>query len=282
MNDTHFSIISPSFNMLGYLKRCSSSVLDQEGVIVEHIVIDGKSTDGTANWLKNNNRIISVSEKDNGMYEAINKGLRMAKGEIIAYLNCDEQYLQGTLSYVQKYFNENPNIDIIFGGVLLIKPNGELIAYRKAYHPRWLYIDSSHLYVLSCGMFLKKKIINSGFYFDEKIKVIADKEFVVRLLKHKFKAAYVKRYLSAFTITGNNLSNGQKARLEIIEESKKNAKIIKYLRYPINAARLTEKLLSGAYCEIMPLVYSVYASDEDCARTMFTVWKSSFRWPKVL
>ena len=70
-----FSIITPSFNMLDYLKLCCASVADQDGASFEHIVVDGASTDGTAEWLRQARNITSISEKDDGMYDAINKGL---------------------------------------------------------------------------------------------------------------------------------------------------------------------------------------------------------------
>ena len=75
-----FSIITPSYNMLSYLRRCCASVADQEGVAFEHIVVDGGSIDGTGDWLKENQHLRSVSEKDDGMYDAINKGLLMSQG----------------------------------------------------------------------------------------------------------------------------------------------------------------------------------------------------------
>jgi glycosyltransferase involved in cell wall biosynthesis len=97
------SIVTPSYNMLDYLKRCHASIADQEKVSFEHLVIDGASKDGTPEWLRENPDIVSLSEPDNGMYDAINKGFRLAKGRILAYLNCDEQYLPGTLKYVNAW-----------------------------------------------------------------------------------------------------------------------------------------------------------------------------------
>ena len=78
------SIITPSFNMLPYLERCAASVNDQEMVETEHIVVDGASTDGTKQWLAQQPHVKHISEKDKGMYDAINKGLRMANGNMLA------------------------------------------------------------------------------------------------------------------------------------------------------------------------------------------------------
>src|SRR5271170_6218687 len=92
------SIVTPSYNMLEFLKLCSASVKDQD-IPVEHIVMDGGSSDGTKEWLKNNPSIIGVSKKDSGMYNALNKAIDMAEASIIGHLNCDEQYLPGTLKF---------------------------------------------------------------------------------------------------------------------------------------------------------------------------------------
>ena len=118
-----FSIITPSFNMLPYLKLCHNSVIDQNHSNFEHIIIDGNSNDNTKIWLKDKN-LNYLSENDSGMYDALNKGLSMANGDIISYLNCDEQYLPGTLNIIKKFFINNPTIDIVFGHALITKPDG--------------------------------------------------------------------------------------------------------------------------------------------------------------
>jgi len=89
------SIVTPSFRNSDWLKLCVASVADQAGVEVEHIVQDAQSDDGTQEWLARDRRVQAYIEKDLGMYDAINRGWRRATGEILAYLNCDEQYQPG-------------------------------------------------------------------------------------------------------------------------------------------------------------------------------------------
>ena len=272
------SIITPSYNMLGYLQRCCHSVEDQAGVAVEHLVIDGGSTDGTPQWLAQQPHLRSLSEADEGMYDALNKGLDRARGNIVAYLNCDEQYLPGTLRFVADYFERHPKTDILFGSALLIRPDASLIAFRKAYQPRWYYILSSHLYVLSCTMFFRRRILDEGFRFNDQLRNIGDQDFVVRLLQHGYRAAVTERYLSAFTMTGANMGAHETTRHEQQRALDAASWWIRAFKIPLNAVRLIEKLTSGAYRQKRPLDYTVYASTEDTERRLFSSASASFRW----
>lgn len=92
---TRFSVVTPTRNSLTKLKCCVGSVRGQTGVEVEHLVHDACSTDGTVGWLSGQNDLDSVSENDSGMYDAINRGWSRASGDIVSWLNSDEQYLPG-------------------------------------------------------------------------------------------------------------------------------------------------------------------------------------------
>lgn len=275
---TDVTVVTPSLNMLSYLKRCSASIRDQAGINIQHIVVDGGSDDGTIEWLERNVNIVRIVGRDNGMYDAINKGFDRANGAVVAYLNCDEQYLPYTLRFVRDYFDGHPEVDILFGDTLLVRPDGHLISYRKGYQPRWCYIVSSYLYVLSCSMFLRRRIISSGVRFDNKLKNVGDGDLVLRLLRGGYRAVHVPRYLAAFTMTGRNMSGSQNARLEARRALRAAPLWVRLLRYPLNAVRLAEKFSSGAYFQTMPLEYSIFDSDEAQERKAFRVWRASFRW----
>lgn len=110
------SIITPTFNSEQYIENCIRSIMTQNAVF-EHIIVDGGSTDGTLKILKkyeNQYQMRWISEKDNGMYDAISKGFKMAKGDILAWINSDDQYLPWTLKTVQKVF-EDPTIKWVQG-----------------------------------------------------------------------------------------------------------------------------------------------------------------------
>lgn len=107
MNKPLFSIITPTFNRRDFLEINIKSLLNQSYQNFEHIVIDGGSTDGTVELLKKYESQYNmrwISEPDNGIYDAVNKGIKMAKGEIIAYLNSDDFYFPWTLEVVANFF----------------------------------------------------------------------------------------------------------------------------------------------------------------------------------
>src|SRR5208282_1947858 len=130
-----FSIVTPSFRNSNWLKLCIASVADQQGVEVEHIVQDSCSDDGTQDWLPQDRRVRAFIEKDRGMYDAINRGWKRAQGDIVAYLNCDEQYLPGALKTVRDYFQAHPDVDVVFGDNIVVDDQGRYICHRPAMIP---------------------------------------------------------------------------------------------------------------------------------------------------
>jgi glycosyltransferase involved in cell wall biosynthesis len=273
-----FSIITPSLNQLQYLKRCSASIMDQNNVDLEHIVIDGVSKDGTVEWLEERRGIQYICEPDKGMYDALNKGFRRSRGQILGHLNCDEQYLPGTLAWVKSYFDRHSEVDVLFGDALLVRPDGSLIAYWKGYRPRWPFILSSYLYLLTCAMFLRRRIIEDGNLLNPNFRFKGDAEFVVRLLRSGYNIRHVGKYLSTFTLTGKNISRDPQARTERALLLSQFPRFPRQWAWLLNTTRLAEKFISGAYFQSMPLSYSIYTLENSIGRESFTVNRASSRW----
>ena len=119
------TVITPTFNSANTILANLTSVKNQKYKNLEHIIIDNKSDDNTLNLIKkyNDKRIKIVSEKDNGIYDAINKGIKLAKGEIISILHSDDKYYNNlTLSNIINSF-EDKSVDIIYGDLLYVRKN---------------------------------------------------------------------------------------------------------------------------------------------------------------
>ncbi len=172
-----FSIVTPSFRSAKWLRLCIASVADQ-AVEHEHIVQDSCSDDGTQEWLPKDPRVQACIEKDKGMYDAVNRGLRRAKGEFLAYLNCDEQYLPDALVTVERYFDANPKVEVAFADTLVVDPNGDYLCHRESLVPRKYHtLVASNLGVLTSSIFFRRSVIEKhGFFFDTTLKDIGDAE----------------------------------------------------------------------------------------------------------
>jgi len=113
------SIITVVYNGEKYIEQTIKSVLNQSFKNFEYIIIDGKSDDSTLNIInKYKNKIdIILSQKDKNLWDAVNKGIRLSKGEIIGWISADDTYTPSALKIISNYFNNNKNIDFLFGSV---------------------------------------------------------------------------------------------------------------------------------------------------------------------
>ena len=271
------SIITPSFRNSNWLKFCIASVADQKGVEVEHIVQDALSDDGTLDWLPGDPRVKAVIEKDNGMYDAINRGFLRGRGDVLAWLNCDEQYLPGTLARVVDYFTAHPQVDVLFGDAVLLDAQGEILSYRKALKPTLLHTQLVHLSTLSCATFVRRSVIERGFLLDDHYRTISDAVWVAALLRAKLKIALLNEPLSVFTITGNNLGQS-KLSLEESARWRGEMNTPEFLKAPVILLHRLRKWLGGAYTR-RDLEIAVYTAASPDRRVPKTRMRAPHHWP---
>ncbi len=216
-----FSIATPTLNSLDKLKRCVGSVRGQKNVEYEHIIHDAQSVDGTAEWGMEQKDLLFKSQSDNGMYDAINKAWDESTGDILCWLNSDEQYLPGTLKLVQNIFENNSDVDFVYGNAIVITNEGLPLSARREIRLSTTYISNSFLNAYSCTMFFRKKLFDGGLLrLDDRFKYASDMDMVLRLLDQGTNYIHINQYLSLFTFDGNNLSCSPKMLLETTEIQK--------------------------------------------------------------
>ena len=129
MAHPRISVVTPSYNQAPFLEKTIQSVLTQKTPEIEYFVIDGGSTDGSIDIIRKYESEIDhwVSEKDRGQADGINKGFSLAGGEIFGWINSDDFYLKGAFEKVLAYFDAHPEVDLVYGDVLSVNQEGELI-----------------------------------------------------------------------------------------------------------------------------------------------------------
>jgi glycosyltransferase involved in cell wall biosynthesis len=272
------SIVTPSYRPSVWLKLCIASVADQQAG-VEHIIQDAGSDDGTLDWLPWDTRVKAFVEKDQGMYDGINRGLRRAGGDILAYLNCDEQYLPGALSTVLGFFEKHPTVDVVFGDVVMVDTEGRYVYHRKMQTPLKYHTWTCHLSTLSCAMFFRRRVVfDYGLLFDPRLRDVGDGEWMVRLLQRPARMAALGQFTSAFTRTGVNMSAGPNARRENRELYQTAPAWARRLKPLFVLQHRLRRLLGGMYSQ-QPFAYEIYTQASPDRRQRYEVSHPTCRPP---
>ena len=151
-NRPKFSVITVTKNSEKHVEKNILSVQNQTFKSFEHIIVDGNSKDKTKSILrKYKTNLKIISENDNGLYDAMNKGIKLAQGDIIGILNSDDYYYPKALNIIKNYFSMNPKIDFVFASV--IKYN----KIQSGFFPWKIYWTFGFYSTHSVGFFIKKK-----------------------------------------------------------------------------------------------------------------------------
>ena len=194
------SIITVVYNAVDTIERTIKSVLEQDYENLEYIIIDGLSNDGTDKVIDKYRSQISnvIREQDDGIYHAMNKGIKIAKGEMIGILNADDWYEEKAISKVMKAF-EDEKKDIVYGKVNLFHDNGEFEKIDKL-----LPLDSLWytMAVYHPATFVKKSVYDKIGLFNTFYKITADYDFILRCYIEKIKFSYIDEILVNFSLGG--------------------------------------------------------------------------------
>lgn len=207
------SIVTPTFNSIHTLRETIESVRTQQYPALEHLVIDGGSTDGTLELIKSYPHLKWVSEKDEGHYHAMNKGIQLASGEAVAILNADDCYCDGILKKIGVALAEQPDWDAVFGNQIFVDGDGrELFRREEAFWDPQLVRYGMSL-ALHQTLFVRKKTYERlGLLRHKDFKNCCDYEFLMRLARARCRVGH----LPAFVVRYRFHQHGQSADKRII------------------------------------------------------------------
>jgi glycosyltransferase involved in cell wall biosynthesis len=180
------SIITPSYNSVVYIDQAIESVLEQDYTEFEHIIVDGGSTDGTTEVLQRYPHLNVISESDSGIYDAVNKGLQEATGELIGWLNSDDVYADRAFNKVVAEYFEHPDSDLIAGNCEIFRCKGdteETIERLEFTHPPSSEdhtSDHSGTRLNSC--FLTQDLVKKTGNFNSSLRIAGDTDYLIRIM----------------------------------------------------------------------------------------------------
>jgi glycosyltransferase involved in cell wall biosynthesis len=232
------SIITTNYNTDKYLEETIKSVLSQKGNFdLEYIITDGGSADKSLDIIKKYNQEVKddkwgkkvtykyISEKDRGQSDGINKGLKMATGDIVAFLNADDVYTQNSLNKVVNYFKDNPECMWLTGFCRIIDENNKQIKkYITKYKNRKLKNFSfEQLLIEDCisqpATFWKRELLNEVGYIDESLHFAMDQDLWARFARI-YQLHLIEEYLAAFRFTSDTKTGSS------VDETLKESRLV--------------------------------------------------------
>ena len=200
------SIITPTYNAEKYIQECIDSILSQDYKNIEHIVVDGGSTDDTLSILKQNTSVKYISESDDGMSDAVNKGIALAKGKWIIWLNADDYLLPNAIKLLIEKSLKKPKANFIYGNIKFVDGKNELLrnVYQIAFRVNYVRFGLSMPAVVGAlidSNLLKQNLLSTERHYN------MDTEFLLRNAEQLISAS-IKEFTLAFRFWEENRTSG--------------------------------------------------------------------------
>lgn len=226
------SIVTPVRNGITYLETCLQSVLNQSYPNIEHIIVDGGSTDGSLDMIeryqaKYADRIRLITGRDKGIGDAVNKGLKAAKGEIMGWIDSDDVYEPDAIRTVVEFFRSHAEAYFVYGGCNMIDEKGKVTScfIVKDFNLR-VALNYSH-YVNFCSSFYKRRVLAEAGYFNN---LGNDLDFFIRVHR-KFRMYRIEPVLANWRLHGGGITGSANARETGIRKERLRQDFFLALRY---------------------------------------------------
>jgi len=211
-----FTIITVCYNSVQTIAQTIESVLNQSINDLEYLIIDGGSTDGTIELVKEyeprfSGRLTFISEKDKGIFDAMNKGLKMAKGKLIGIINSDDWYDRSTLQLVEEQYNIQKKEGVYYG--LLMNYIGDRLYYAAGYHHNFLHENI----VSHPTCFISNSIYRQYGNFDLQYRLAADYDLILRFHQNKVPFFFIPHVLAHFRLGGSTDKYKIKSKTEAFQ-----------------------------------------------------------------
>lgn len=243
------SIITVVFNNENTIREAIESVLGQTYKNIEYVIIDGGSIDNTVNFINAYKDQLGyfVSEKDSGLYEAMNKGIRACTGDVIGILNSDDLYEDlNVIARVMEEFTKDSELDILYGDLVYVKSDNTNKIVRNWKSKSYYNTFFEHANVPPHpSLFVKSKVYKETGLFDLRYKLAADYELMLRMFKnHNFKSKYINSLIIKMRLggaTNQSFSNVIAQNKEILKAWENNGLKAPFYLMPLRIVkRLTQ------------------------------------------
>lgn len=227
MDNLLVSIITVSLNSEKYIGKTIESVLMQTYKNIEYIIMDGGSSDATLDIIKEyqnkfDGRLHWFSEKDNGIYDAMNKGIKIAKGSVLGIINSDDWYEEDAVSKAVYEFNKEPDIDITHGKLNIVDKDGNYKEEMTLLEDPYQHTFDKFMPVCHPSVFVKKEVYREAGLFDLQFAIAADYDFILRCMKKGFKFKYIASVIANYRQGGISNVNLKRSLMDATGVNIKN------------------------------------------------------------
>ena len=263
------SVVTVCYNSEKTIRRTIESVLNQKYYETDYVIVDGGSSDGTVNIIKEYEGKIAYwcSEKDNGIYDAMNKGIMNSKGDIIAFMNSDDWYNDNIFKKVANYF-ESTNVEMMYGDYNIVWSDDliERVCLDK------LNMEDIYYKNLFChqALFMKRELFNRIGMYNLNYKLAADYDWILRAYLSKVKFGYFPEVICYFKFGGASAVYKKSGAIE-------NKKIKLSLLPAELRAKYLSKIEQAYWVEFNNIFYNIYnaiiCGNEDISKRVYDIFK---------